>query len=124
MGDVTQGRLGNCGLGASISALCKHPEMIYKLFRTKKLSRHGAYEIQLCHNGMWMTYVIDDNIPCTYHGRPAFTTHSNKDVLWVPLLEKCAAKSYGGYDRLIAMCKLEAFNDLTGYPIEQVPFDV
>eukprot|EP01083_Nonionella_stella_P214678 773334_1 len=80
--------------------------------------------MKLCHNGIWRQYTIDDLIPCNYTGNPAFTSHENKNLLWVSLVEKCAAKSYGGYDRLIAFCKLNAFNDLTGCPVEQIDFDI
>ena len=126
LSDIEQGKLGNCGFAASLTAISVYPELIKKLFLfpTNKVSSIGLYELRLCHNGIWREYTIDDLIPCNYYGTPAFTKHENGNILWVSLIEKCAAKSYGGYDRLIAFCKLNAFNDLTGCPVEQIDFDI
>ena len=138
--DIEQGKLGNCGFAASLTAISIYPELIKDLFlfpvvnaennnnhnnnfNEKTISSIGLYEIRLCHNGIWRHYTIDDLIPCNYYGTPAFSSHENKNLLWVSLIEKCAAKAYGGYDRLIAFCKLNAFNDLTGCPVQRMNFD-
>ena len=139
LSDVEQGKLGNCGFAASLTAISIYPQLIKDLFlfpvkqnndnnnnsfNENTVSAIGLYELRLCHNGIWRQYTIDDLIPCNYSGNPAFTAHENKNLLWVSLIEKCAAKAYGGYDRLISFCKLNAFNDLTGCPVEQIDFDI
>eukprot|EP01083_Nonionella_stella_P058082 152204_1 len=127
LSDVQQGNLGNCGFAASLTAISVFPQLIKKLIifpAEESVSSIGLYEVTLCHNGIWRQYTIDDLIPCNYGGSAAFTRHENGNLLWVSLIEKCAAKSYGGYDRLIAFCKLNAFNDLTGCPVEEIDFDI
>ena len=104
--DVQQGKLGNCGFAASLTAIAAYPELIRKLFLfpriddgENRVNAIGLYEVRLCHNGLWRQYTIDDLIPCNIQSRPAFTCHENRNLLWVSLVEKCAAKAYGGYDR-------------------------
>lgn len=120
--DVIQHKLGNCGFASTLSAIAKYPSLIKKLFNSK-LSTIGVYELRLCLNGIWTYVIVDDCIPCTCDGKPIFTSHDNKHVVWVQLVEKCAAKMYGGYNKLGEMCELNAFHDLTGYPVEEIDFN-
>ena len=84
--DVQQGKLGNCGFAASLTAISVHPQLIHNLFVfppsggdangiNGTISDVGLYELKLCHNGIWNNYTIDDLIPCSYHGQPAFCSH-------------------------------------------------
>ena len=102
-----QGKLGNCGFGSLIAICNVYPKLIKNLFLFPKINDNldnnsisssslGLCEIKLCHNGIWRQYTIDDLIPCNYSGRAAFTKHSNCNILWVSLIEKCVAKAYGG----------------------------
>eukprot|EP01084_Bolivina_argentea_P227868 384931_1 len=111
--NVVQGGLGNCGFAATLSALAAHPELIKELFifpsmddnNLNQISEIGLYEIQICYNGIWKKYIMDDCIPCKCNRNFAFATHEYENVLWVSLIEKCVAKAYGGYDRLISFGK-------------------
>ena len=61
---------------------------------------------------------IDGHIPCVF-GNPAFSK-SDKEELWVMLLEKAWAKLYGSYKQIEAGFAEEPLHDLTGAPIKHL----
>ena len=49
--------------------------------------------------GHWRQVCIDDRVPCFTDGGPIFSqSHGNE--LWVVLMEKAYAKSYGSYGNI------------------------
>jgi hypothetical protein len=62
--------------------------------------------------------IVDDHIPCKFENgesRPCFSL-SNKNELWVIILEKAWAKIHKDYVKVIAGLSHETFRDLTGAP--------
>ena len=95
--DVIQGSLGDCYFLAAVANLCKFPELILNLFKTKTLNEDGYYEIIFYIDGIKQIVIIDDYIPVLkFTNQPYFAKfHENK--IWVILLEKAWAKVNGGY---------------------------
>ena len=112
--DVIQGALGDCYFLAAVANLCKFPELILNLFKTKTLNEDGYYEIIFYIDGIKQIVIIDDYIPVLkFTNQPYFAKfHENK--IWVILLEKAWAKINGGYVNAILGKSSEAFEILTG----------
>ena len=79
----------------------------------------GAYQVRLCVDGEWKTLLIDDFIPCTQDGRPAFASGGRRQ-LWAMLIEKAFAKLHGCYEALEGGTTDEALAAVTGYPCERI----
>lgn len=77
--------------------------------------------MKFCKNGEWKEIVVDDKFPC-YQGEPAFSK-AHGDELWVLVLEKAWAKSFGSYEKIEAGFAENVLRDLTGAPSEVVHND-
>ena len=112
--DVIQGQISDCYFLSSIANLCKFPELILNLFKTKTINEEGYYEIIFYIDGIKQIVIIDDYLPVFRQtNRPCFAQpHDNK--IWVMLLEKAWAKINGGYTNIIKGLPQEAFEFLTG----------
>ena len=118
--DAKQGALGDCWLLSAIAVLAERPALLRALFPAGgALSRSGAYPVRLCLDGEWRVIVVDDVLPCTRFGTLAFSQAARRQ-LYVPLLEKAFAKSYGCYEAIEAGTCDEALGALTGAPCEQL----
>lgn len=105
--DIMQGCIGDCWLLAAFASVAEFPNYIKtKIFKTKKISKIGKYEINLfdCSKNKWITVTLDDRIPCMEKiiyapPRPLFSQpHENE--MYILLLEKAFAKMAGSYTRL------------------------
>ena len=85
------------------------------------LSRVGVYKVRLCKNGYWQTITLDDYFPCYVNGGPIYSRNHDNE-LWVLLLEKAFAKSFGSYHSLRFGYCYEAMIDLTGAPFRTIRF--
>mmetsp|Transcript_10338 Transcript_10338/g.10351 ORF Transcript_10338/g.10351 Transcript_10338/m.10351 type:complete len:303 (+) Transcript_10338:235-1143(+) len=120
--DIKQGMLGDCWLMCSLGSLAEMPNLVDRLFITKKYSEEGLYRLKLCKNGEWMEITIDDYFPCSEEGGPIFSrAHGNE--LWVLLIEKAYAKTHGNYYTLRGGFANEGMMDLTGSPTECFDFE-
>jgi hypothetical protein len=115
--DVVQGELGSCFFLSAISALAERPALVRRLFEGPQLHPSGCQGVWLNNVGVWKQIAIDDFYPTTRDGRFAFA--SGRDgKLWVPMIEKAYAKSYGSYEAINGGRAEEALRDLTGSPYE------
>mmetsp|Transcript_51570 Transcript_51570/g.122674 ORF Transcript_51570/g.122674 Transcript_51570/m.122674 type:complete len:1059 (+) Transcript_51570:45-3221(+) len=111
----------------------------------------GCHEVRMCIDGRWRAVLVDERLPIRSHEQTAgynpatssrskgegaeerrhhrrkFDTHNLAfgravgNQLWVPLIEKAYAKSYGAYDFALPGVSLsEVFQDLTGAAVETV----
>ncbi|KAH8049075.1 calcium-dependent cysteine-type endopeptidase [Aureococcus anophagefferens] len=74
-------------------------------------NKRGCYVVRLCCFGLWRLVVVDDSLP-TLRGRPCFAGVGGSG----PLVEKAAAKVYGGYELLSGGHVRSALALLTGWP--------
>ena len=63
--------------------------------------------------------LVDDLFPCTDLSMLAYTKAARRQ-LWVPLIEKAAAKLFRCYEALTGGTMSEALHLLTGYPTTQI----
>lgn len=85
------------------------------------VSRAGVYSVRLCRSGIWRTIILDDYFPCFAgsSGGPVYSrNHGNE--LWVMLLEKAFAKSFGSFSAMRFGWSYEAMIDLTGSPFRTI----
>ena len=116
MGDVQQGSLGDCYFLSSVASLCKFPSMIKQMFRQTTKNENGFYDISLFIDGKRQIIIVDDYLPAFKKYKPpkACYAQSNKNEIWVMLLEKAWAKVNGGYANIISGLPCEAMEALTG----------
>ena len=109
--DIIQGGLGDCYFLSAISALCKFPNLVRKLFYFKERSEENCYGVYYKINGTWELVLIDDYFPCygTRAKNLSFTS-TNDNELWVILLEKAWAKLNGNYAKAIGGEPHEVFD--------------
>jgi calpain-15 len=118
--DVKQGAVGNCWFLGALSILAhQNPKLIRSLFPfNQEYSDQGVYLIRLCKDGLWRNVIIDDNLPCNRNKGLSYTSAARRQ-LWVPLIEKAAAKLATCYEGLHSGTLCEAFSLLTGYATER-----
>ena len=113
--DIVLGDLEDSYFLISVQNLCKVPMNINRLFKTKIMNPDGYYELVLNINGKPQIVILDDYLPVDKDSNKLICAHSNKNELWVSLLEKAWAKVNGGYANIIGGTPMEALEFLTGF---------
>lgn len=112
--DVNQGIMGDCYLMCVLSSLCRRPQLIEKIFKTKEVNNEGFYEIFYFEkNGEKRIIFVDDNFLVSTDNKPIFA-RPNGEELWVLILEKAFAKYEGGYTNIYSGNPRDAFYFFTG----------
>jgi len=114
--DILQGGLGDCYLLAALASLAEKPERIKDLFLTQEPNKEGLYQVLVCNRGIWQVVTVDDYFPCDRRTKKPIFAKSNRNELWVLLLEKAWAKIHGSYGRISGGLALECLRDFTGAP--------
>lgn len=117
--DAIQGEAENCWFLCAVSLLAQKEELLRDVFITDRFCEEGLYQVRLCKDGNWKTVIVDDRFPCDEKGNLKYSRPQNKQ-LWVMLLEKAAAKLYGGYEALHSGLVVESLTMLTGEPCEHI----
>lgn len=118
--DIKQGNLGNCYFLSALAALAEFPNLIYKIFKTKKVSENGLYEIAFFLDGEWRMVIVDDYIPINKETGNCAFAKPNGNELWVLILEKAWAKVNGGYLNIIGGFASEPLATMTGFSKRRV----
>ena len=129
--NISQGPYTNNNFLSAIIAMSQYPKLIKKLFLSDKKNKNGIYGLKICKNGFLQEIVIDDFFPVLKPNNininninnanninyPYCFTHSKDNSLWVQILEKAFAKSYGSYELLSKMELEVILKDLSFAPI-------
>jgi len=132
--DVCQGGLGNCWFAAALGTVANKPELIDRMFVTKDINAAGAYHLRLFHAGEWRDILIDDLFPTSqiFEGYTDAThvyyslggslcyLQGARRQIWVPLVEKAAAKLYGCWATMCGGTFAEAMSLFTGFPTDRI----
>lgn len=110
--DINQGQLGDCYFLAALAALAEDQAVIEHMILDEG---HRTFGIRLHHWGRPIIQWVDDRFPVD-HGKPVFS-HSADKEMWVLLLEKAYAKTYGTYANIASGLPSDALTDLTGSPV-------
>ena len=120
-----QGSLGDCWIIASSSVVAQDPVRIKKIFEVESLNYAGVYAVTLHLMGVPVTITIDDYLPFINKGRDflLYARNGPDGALWMPILEKAAAKLYGNYEVMVGGNMGPAISMLTGAPYFEVIHD-
>lgn len=136
--DVCQGAVGNCWFAGALSTVASDPQLVDNMFVTKEYNPHGAYHIRLFHAGEWRSLLVDDLLPTSQvfegylDGSSAFYSRGGglcflqgaRRQIWVPMVEKAAAKLFGCWAVLRGGTFAEALSMFTGFPTQQIKLHV
>jgi len=116
--DTLQGYLGDCWILSAASAIAIDPEKIKKLFLTDHLNSAGVYALNMYVMGVPVTVTVDEYLPFFYNDPTAlvYAKAAVDGALWMPILEKAAAKLFGNYEMLSGGMMGPAIQTLTGSP--------
>ena len=113
--DIKQSLFPTNNLDCVLNSLTEKNNLIKRLFRSTSINENGIYKIKLCIKGEWITVIIDDYFPCIPLSDPVVSSTFSND-LWVLLIQKALAKSFGNYYNLIRINIIQYLNILTGCP--------
>jgi len=136
--DVCQGAVGNCWFAGALSVAASVPQLIDNLFVTKDFNPYGAYHMRLFHAGEWRNLLVDDLMPTSqvfegymdgstvYYSRGGSLTflQGARRQIWVPMVEKAAAKLFGCWAILRGGTFAEALSMFTGCPTQQIKLHI
>ena len=129
--EVMQRKIGDCSVLSSL-AVAAHYELKMK-YQKRIISSQiypqdqmgypiynpcGKYIVKLFINGVWRAVEIDDYLPVDEFGN-LICAYSNKDKLWVSLLEKAYLKIHGGYEFIGSNSSRDLYT-LTGWLPEKI----
>ena len=127
--DAQQSGLGDCWIHAAASVVALDPQRIKDIFVTDKLNKAGVYTVNMYMLGIPTTVTVDEFLPARKNSEwdydnqeyvdfwaPTFAVASRDNSLWMPILEKAAAKLYGNYEMLQGGFMGPAVQSLTGAP--------
>jgi hypothetical protein len=120
---IIQGSIEDCYLLAALSVLSRDARRIRDLFVVSEYNEYGIYGLCFFVDGEWRAVFVDDQFPVDEKGQLAFARSKTKNEFWLPILEKCYAKLYGHYSRIIGGLVHSSFKDLTGGITDEVALD-
>ncbi|KAI1302306.1 Calpain-5 [Halotydeus destructor] len=118
------GRGPNDWLIAACCAIAQSKQLVYQILSKDQYHfLHGIFKVRFSVFGNWTKVVIDDKLPA-FDGKAVFSA-SNKDLYWVPLIEKAYAKLHGSYEAMSHSGAVgSALADFTGAPVETIAIEL
>ena len=116
-GEITQGVLNNYIFLSVVTALMEYPSFLKSMFITQEINNYGIYGVNLCKDGKYLPYIIDDFFPCDNKLLVECFSKGAKNTIWLQILEKCYAKAHGSYSKIEFKDIDLILHDLTFAPI-------
>ena len=116
-GEITQGVLNNNIFLSVVAALIEYPSFLKSIFITQEINNYGIYGVNICKDGKYRPYIIDDFFPCDNKLSIECFSKGAKNTIWLQILEKCYAKAYGSYSKIQFKDIDLVLHDLTCAPI-------
>ena len=116
-GEITQGVLNNNIFLSVVAALMEYPSFLKSIFITQEINNYGIYGVNICKDGKYKPYIIDDFFPCDNKLSIECFSKGAKNTIWLQILEKCYAKAYGSYSKIQFKDIDLVLHDLTCAPI-------
>ncbi|XP_033762963.1 calpain-2 catalytic subunit-like isoform X2 [Pecten maximus] len=117
--DIGQGSIGTCWFLSMVSVIADKPSLIRQVIPRNAYpvgtpEYKGMFHCRFWRYGIWDDVYIDDNLPIVY-GDKVYSAHSATDEneMWVALLEKAFARSYGSYEAVTGGLTADSFIALT-----------
>ena len=101
---------------AAISAVAEDPVRIEDKFKIHELNEESVYAVELYPLGIPTVVTVDGFIPTGLYGGTKFAYAGDDNSLWVMVLEKAIAKTYGTYAAMIGGDSVMGVSLLTGTP--------
>ena len=100
--DPKQGFLGNCWMIAASSVVSQDENRIKDIFNIHSLNSAGVYSVNLYIMGIPVTVTVDEYLPFWKNTNSLLYSKVGPDnSLFIPILEKAAAKLYGNYEVMV-----------------------
>ncbi|XP_069110491.1 calpain-2 catalytic subunit-like isoform X2 [Argopecten irradians] len=117
--DIGQGSIGTCWFLSMVSVIADRPKLIRQVIPRNAYpvgtpDYKGMFHCRFWRYGIWDDIYIDDFLPIVY-GDKVYSAHSatNENEMWVALLEKAFARSYGSYEAVTGGLTADSFIALT-----------
>ncbi len=108
-----QQKLGDCFLLGAMSVMAMRENLIKNIFLAYDVNA-GVYALRIFRQGIPTVVIVDDRLPCCDDGSLAFGRGKDIGELWIPIIEKAYAKSYGTYANIVGGTIDGALADLSG----------
>lgn len=118
---ITVGRAAMPDFLNALGIISLRPDLLRELFEVVDASR-GIFGLWIFVDGAWRLTLVDTLFPVVFAGekpRFAFTTSTGGGV-WPMVVEKCLAKAYKSYYRLLYPSLVAGIQSLTGLPSERL----
>ena len=115
--EIIQGVLNNNFFLSVMTALIEYPSFLKSIFITQEINNYGIYGANICKDGKYLPYIIDDFFPCDSKLLIECFSKGSKNTIWLQILEKCYAKAYGSYSKIEFKDIDLILHDLTCAPI-------
>ena len=116
-GEISQGVLNNNIFLSVVAALMEYPSFLKSIFITQEINNYGIYGVNICKDGKYKPYIIDDFFPCDNKLSIECFSKGAKNTIWLQILEKCYSKAYGSYSKIEFKDIDLVLHDLTCAPI-------
>ncbi|ELU15008.1 hypothetical protein CAPTEDRAFT_53459, partial [Capitella teleta] len=125
--DIEQGGAGTCWFLSILSSLADKPEVLKQVcnhsYNIGREDYDGVFHCRFWKFGQWIDVYCDDYLPVKQWGDgfvPWGARSTNRNEVWVSLIEKAFARFNGGYPQVYGGWAGDAFATMTGGVAERV----
>ncbi|ESP00170.1 hypothetical protein LOTGIDRAFT_141267, partial [Lottia gigantea] len=127
--DIGQGSAGTCWFLSMVANISEKTALLNRVipedsYRINTQQYDGIFHSKFWRFGQWDHVYIDDYLPVVYDTQLwGAKSATDKNEMWVSLLEKSFGKLYGSYNSIYGGQPGDAYLSLTGGVVERIDFD-